>query len=135
METADTATYHTGEQAVDLCCPTGIQNPVHVMPTIDLSQNYQIMDNPETAVLVNPGGSQVSTNYAFRRQGTLAYMDQNGVAKLETITRWLIFKTNVHPWVPEINCKITSGGEEFYVNSIDAVAMDSYYVLQSSKVM
>ena len=105
------------------------------MPTIDLSQNYQIMDNPESAILVNPSGSQVTTNYAFRRQGTLAYMDQNGIAKLESITRWLIFKQNVQPWQPEINCKITAGGEEFYVNSIDAVAMDSYYVLQSSKVM
>jgi len=103
------------------------------MPTIDLTANYKIMDNPERLTIVNPNGSQVVTSYGFRRQGTYSYMDQNGVMRIESSTRWLIFTANVAPWQPEINGKIsTDFNESFYINSIDSVANNSYYSLECS---
>lgn len=98
--------------------------------------NYQIMDNPEQVTLVNPGGATMVTNYAFRRQNIHSHMDQSGLMKIETITRWLVFKTNITPFVPEINCRINAlAGDSYYVNEIENVAQDSYYVLHSSRIV
>lgn len=104
------------------------------MPYLDLSQEFNVFDNPEQLTLVNPNGDDVTTNYGFRRAITVAYQDQSGVMKIESITKFLIWKSNISPWVPQIDCEITdSSSVKYYVNNIDNQGNQQYYGLDCTK--
>jgi len=104
------------------------------MPTLNLANEYVIFDNPEVLNLKNPDNTTASTNYGFRRAMTVAYQDQSGMAKIENITRFLIWKANVTTWKPQIDCEITdSYGIKYYVNSIDNQGNREYYGLDCTQ--
>ena len=90
------------------------------MPTLNLSQEFYVFDNPETLILKNIDNTTVTTSYGFRRAMTLAYTDQSGVAKIENITRFLVWKANLDGFKPMVDCEITdSSSVKYYVNSTD----------------
>ena len=104
------------------------------MPYLDLSQEYNVFDNPEVLVLVNPNGDNASTNYGYRRAITVAYHDQSGVMKVENMTKFLVWKTNVAPWVPQIDCEITdSHAVKYFVNGVDNQGNQEYYSLDCTR--
>lgn len=105
------------------------------MPTLNLSQEYRVFDNPETITLKNPTDTGVTTtNYGFRRAMTLAYTDQSGVAKIENITRFLVWKANITPFKPMVDCEITdSRSVKYYVNSVDNSGNREYYGLDCTQ--
>lgn len=101
---------------------------------IDLSENYLIFDNPEVLALKNPDGSEATTNYGFRRMATVAFIDQSGMQKVENVTRFMIWKANVTPWIPQIDCEITdTGGKKYYVNEYESQADRQYYSLHCTQ--
>ena len=92
------------------------------MPTLDLSNEYVVFDNPEVLNLKNPDNTTASTNYGFRRGITTGYVDQSGMMKVENMTRFLIWKKNVSPWKPEIDCEITDAtGKKYYANGVNKI--------------
>ena len=105
------------------------------MPTLNLSQEYHVFDNPEALSLKNPGDSgPTTTSYGFRRAMTLAYTDQSGVAKIENITRFLVWKANITPFKPMVDCEITDANSvKYYVNSIDNSGNREYYGLDCTQ--
>ena len=105
------------------------------MPTLDLSQEFNVFDNPETITLKNPTDiSATSTSYGFRRAMTLAYTDQSGVAKIENITRFLVWKANLGGFKPTIDCEITDAASiKYYVNQIDNSGNREYYGLDCTQ--
>jgi hypothetical protein len=104
------------------------------MPTLNLSQEYHVFDNPETLNLKNTDNTTATTSYGFRRAMTLAYTDQNGVAKMENITRFLVWKANLSGFKPTIDCEITdTNSVKYYVNSIDNAGNREYYGLDCTQ--
>jgi len=77
------------------------------MPTLDLSQEYHVFDNPEVLILTNVDNATVTTSYGFRRAMTLAYTDQSGVAIVEHITRFLVWKANLSGFKPMILARLS----------------------------
>jgi hypothetical protein len=104
------------------------------MPTLDLSQEFVVFDNPEVLNLKNPDNTTATTNYGFRRALTLGYTDQSGVAKIENITRFLVWKANIAPFKPMVDCEITDANSvKYYVNSIDNAGNREYYGLDCTQ--
>ena len=104
------------------------------MPTLNLSQEYNVFDNPEVLVLKNTDNVTATTNYGFRRAMTLAYTDQSGVAKIENITRFLVWKANLGGFKPMIDCEITDvNSVKYYVNQIDNSGNREYYGLDCTQ--
>jgi hypothetical protein len=104
------------------------------MPTLNLSQEYHVFDNPEVLVLKNVDNVTATTNYGFRRAMTLAYTDQSGVAKIENITRFLVWKANLGGFKPMIDCEITDvNSVKYYVNQIDNSGNREYYGLDCTQ--
>lgn len=98
------------------------------MPTLDLSNEYVVFDNPEVLNLKNPDNTTASTNYGFRRGITTGYTDQSGMMKIENMTRFLIWKKNVSPWKPEVDCEITDAtGKKYYANGVNNMGNQEYY--------
>ena len=109
-------------------------NLCEIMPALNLSQEYVVFDNPEVLNLKNTDNTAASTEYGFRRSMTVAYQDQAGMAKIENITRFLIWKANVSGWNPQIDCEITDVfGVKYYVNSIDNQGNREYYGLDCTQ--
>jgi len=104
------------------------------MPTLNLSQEYHVFDNPEVLILKNVDNATVTTNYGFRRAMTLAYTDQSGVAIVEHITRFLVWKANLSGFKPMIDCEITdTSSVKYYVNSVDNSGNREYYGLDCTQ--
>ena len=104
------------------------------MPTLNLSQEYHVFDNPEVLILKNIDNVTATTNYGFRRAMTLAYTDQSGVAKIENITRFLVWKANLSGFKPMIDCEITDVNTvKYYVNQIDNSGNREYYGLDCTQ--
>jgi len=104
------------------------------MPTLDLSQEYNVFDNPEVLILINPAGDTATTNYGYRRAITVAYHDQSGVMKVENMTKFLVWKTNITPLVPQIDCEITdSQAHKYFVNGVDNQGNQEYYALDCTR--
>jgi hypothetical protein len=104
------------------------------MPTLNLSQEYHVFDNPEVLNLKNVDNVTATTNYGFRRAMTLAYTDQSGVAKIENITRFLVWKANLGGFKPMIDCEITDvNSVKYYVNQIDNAGNREYYGLDCTQ--
>ena len=104
------------------------------MPYLDLSQEFNVFDNPESLSLVNPNGDNASTSYGYRRAITVAYHDQSGVMKVENMTKFLVWKTNITPFVPQIDCEVTDqSGSKYYVNGVDNQGNQEYYSLDCTK--
>ena len=104
------------------------------MPTLNLSQEYHVFDNPEVLILKNVNNATATTNYGFRRAMTLAYTDQSGVAKVENITRFLVWKANLGGFKPMIDCEITdTSSVKYYVNQIDNSGNREYYGLDCTQ--
>lgn len=104
------------------------------MPTLDLSNEYVVFDNPEVLNLKNPDNTSATTSYGFRRALTLGYTDQSGIAKIENITRFLVWKKNIEPFKPTIDCEITDAQSvKYYVNSIDNAGNREYYALDCTQ--
>jgi len=104
------------------------------MPTLNLSQEFYVFDNPETLILKNIDNTTVTTSYGFRRAMTLAYTDQSGVAKIENITRFLVWKANLDGFKPMVDCEITdSSSVKYYVNSTDNSGNREYYGLDCTQ--
>lgn len=104
------------------------------MPTLNLSQEFHVFDNPEVLVLKNIDNVTATTNYGFRRAMTLAYNDQSGVAKVENITRFLVWKANLGGFKPMIDCEITdTNSVKYYVNQIDNSGNREYYGLDCTQ--
>jgi len=104
------------------------------MPTLNLSQEFHVFDNPETLILKNIDNTTVTTSYGFRRAMTLAYTDQSGVAKIENITRFLVWKANLDGFKPMVDCEITdSSSVKYYVNSTDNSGNREYYGLDCTQ--
>jgi hypothetical protein len=97
------------------------------MPTLNLSQEFHVFDNPEALSLKNPGdASPTTTSYGFRRAMTLA--------KIENITRFLVWKANITPFKPMVDCEITDAAlVKYYVNSIDNSGNREYYGLDCTQ--
>jgi hypothetical protein len=105
------------------------------MPTLNLSQEFHVFDNPESLTLKNVDNvNVVTTAYGFRRAMTLAYTDQSGVAKIENITRFLVWKANLDGFKPMVDCEITDASlVKYYVNSIDNSGNREYYGLDCTQ--
>ena len=104
------------------------------MPYLDLSQEFNVFDNPEVLHLVNPAGDSATTQYGFRRAITVGYHDQSGVMKVENMTKFLIWKTNIAPWIPQIDCEIIdSHAIKYYVNAVDNQGNQEYYALDCTE--
>jgi hypothetical protein len=104
------------------------------MPTLNLSQEYHVFDNPEVLNLKNIDNTTATTSYGFRRAMTLAYTDQSGVAKIENITRFLVWKANLSGFKPMVDCEITDASSvKYYVNSIDNAGNREYYGLDCTQ--
>ena len=75
-------------------------------PRLDVSEDYNLFDNQEDVLLVNPDGAKLITTALREEVDTVPFDVGGGAIGYRSYTTWHVFRNRLYGFVPKVNAYI-----------------------------